>query len=78
VGRGEWNTEDEEDDDDDDDNDDMPNQTWTKCCSLNNACIHGLWAKRAKVAAVNDGFLKISLLQKIYIYISTAGELLLS
>jgi hypothetical protein len=47
----------------------MPNQTWTKCCSLNNACIHGLRAKRAKVAAVNDGFLKISLLQKIYIYI---------
>jgi hypothetical protein len=49
---------------------------------LNNACIHGLRAKRAKVAAVNDGFLKISLLQKIdiyiYIYISTAGELLLS
>ena len=47
----------------------MPDQTWTKCCSLNNACIYGFRAKRAKVAAVNDGLLKIPLLQNIYVYI---------
>lgn len=47
----------------------VPDQTWTKCCSLNNACIYGFRAKRAKVAAVNDGLLNIPLLQNIYIYI---------